>query len=42
MVTVGYGDITPANKYEVGISIISMYVACWTVSYSFSFIATLV
>ena len=43
MITVGYGDITPSNVYEVLFVTISMYTACALFSYavsSFSFIVS--
>lgn len=34
MVTVGYGDIDPQNKYEVLFCIITMYITCGVFAYS--------
>ena len=42
MVTVGYGDITPVNKYERSFSILTMLIACGIFAYSVSSINTIV
>jgi hypothetical protein len=42
MTTVGYGDITPSNPYEVGLNIITLFCSCGIFSYSFGLIGLIV
>jgi len=42
MTTVGYGDLTPINNFEILLSIIAMLVATGIFSYSFNKIGILV
>ena len=41
MITVGYGDITPANVYEICYSMMFMLVCCGVFAYSINSIGTI-
>lgn len=42
MTTVGYGDITPANPYEVILNILILFLSVGIYSYSFNLIGEVV
>ena len=42
MITVGYGDVLPANTYEKILCIFTMLIACGVFGYSLNVIGTII
>jgi hypothetical protein len=42
MITVGYGDVTPANKYEMVLGIFTMLFACGVFGFSINKIGIII